>query len=70
MLNIEPSNANIKMLLKQYPLKQCDIIPFWNENDGNNPDFIQIIPHKFKEKQVEQKPSPKITENTYKGEDL
>jgi hypothetical protein len=53
MLNIEPSNANIKMLLKQYPLKQCDIIPFWNENDGNNPDYIQIIPHKFKVKQAD-----------------
>jgi len=40
MLNIEPSNTNVKMLLKNYPLKKCDIIPFWNENDANNPDYI------------------------------
>ena len=46
MLNIEPSNANIKMLLKNYPLNKCDIIPFWNENDTNNPDYIQIVPLK------------------------
>lgn len=50
MLNIEPSNANIRMLLKNYPLNKCDIVPFWNENDANNPDYIQIIPVKKREK--------------------
>ncbi len=54
MLNIEPSNANIRMLLKNYPLNRCDIIPFWNENDASHPDSIQIVPVKKREKNVLQ----------------
>lgn len=39
-LNIEPTQKNINMILKKYPLENCDITAGWNSSNS----FSLLIP--------------------------